>query len=320
MKTCLKFNWLYCGQPREGEPDHSVRQAMCPASGQERVSPPATSVEESVSMNPSDRFPRPPSRSGFTLIELLVVIAIIAILAALLMPALATARESARGAACRNNQKNLILGWMMYYQDNQDRLVGAHDRGGRAGDWVGHKLDANGRDVGAGGTIEDEIRGFKDGLLWPYLKASGAYHCPNDFRDRPVKSKKVNQGKAYRSYAIPCSMNGAPYSPQPIVKSDGCKFPSSKYVFLEEDTDVGGSNWGGWLLPCPFTEAWWDPIAIRHGKKNCLAFADGHVELHKWVDARTFKMSDGQEYGVSAPRSPDLLFMQAGYAQLGDSR
>jgi prepilin-type processing-associated H-X9-DG protein len=83
---------------------------------------------------------------------------------------------------------------------------------------------------------------------------------------------------------------------------------------LEEETDVGGSNWGGWLLPYPFTSSWWDPIAIRHGEKNCLAFADGHVELHHWLDKRTLTMSDGQTFGVSAPNSPDLKYMQQGYA------
>jgi prepilin-type processing-associated H-X9-DG protein len=92
------------------------------------------------------------------------------------------------------------------------------------------------------------------------------------------------------------------------------KPPATKHVLVEEDTDVGGSNWG------PFTDAWWDPIAIRHGLKNCLAFADGHVELHKWLDPRTFKMSEGLNYGVSAPGSPDLLYMPKGCAQTTDQR
>ena len=74
---------------------------------------------------------------AFTLIELLVVVAVIAILASLLLPALSRAKEAGKGAYCRNNEKNLILAWMMYYQDNEDRIVAAHDRGIKEGDWVG---------------------------------------------------------------------------------------------------------------------------------------------------------------------------------------
>ena len=113
---------------------------------------------------------------------------------------------------------------------------------------------------------------------------------------------------------MPCSMNGPPYNPEAITKHSQLKTPSTKYVFLEEETDVGGSNWGGWRRPSPFTSSWWDPFAIRHGEKNCLAFADGHVELHHWLDKRTLTMSDGQTFGVSAPNSPDLKYMQQGYA------
>ena len=98
--------------------------------------------------------------TGFTLIELLVVVAIIAILAALLLPALGKAKETGRAAYCRNNEKNLILAWMMYYQDNDGKIVAAHDRGIRQGDWIGPKQDAMGRQTGAGGSIDDEIRGF----------------------------------------------------------------------------------------------------------------------------------------------------------------
>jgi len=256
-----------------------------------------------------------PSRA-FTLIELLVVVAIIAILASFLLPALGKAKEAGKAAHCRGNEKNLILAWMMYHQDNDDKIVGAHDRGIRQGDWVGRKQNTSGRQTGPTAPIEDAIRGLKDGLLWPYLNDHKVYHCVGDRRDSPIKSRKVNQGKAWRSYAIPCSMNGPPYvANEAISKHSQLKTPSTKYVFLEEETDVGGNiNWGGWLLPYPFTTSWHDPIAIRHGDKNCLAFADGHVELHRWLDPRTFRMSDGQTRGVSAPNSPDLKYMQRGYA------
>ena len=131
---------------------------------------------------------------------------------------------------------------MMYADDSRDRLVRAHDFGKREFDWVGPKRN------GPDGTVEDEKRGLEDGMLFPYLKKHEVYHCPDDKRDTSQKSRKVNQDKAYRSYAIECGMNGPNepfggfWSPNPIIKLGQIKSPATKYVFVEEDTDVGGNN------------------------------------------------------------------------------
>ena len=260
---------------------------------------------------------------AFTLIELLVVIAIIAILAALLLPVLNQAKEQGRATVCRANEHNLYLGWLLYETDHRGRLVHAHDRGIANGDWVGPKRTASGSVFnwpnGPQGTVDDEIRGFEDGELWSYLQKAGVYHCPSDPRDWNSSAPQVNAGHAYRSYAISCGMNGgetgANNVPAPVRKINELQTPAGRYVFLEEDTDNAGSNWGGWVLTVPFGDTWSDPIATRHRNKNCLAYADGHIELHKWVDPPTFKMAVGEVFNLSTPGSADLKYMQAGYAQ-----
>ncbi|MDP6679966.1 MAG: prepilin-type N-terminal cleavage/methylation domain-containing protein, partial [Verrucomicrobiota bacterium] len=125
--------------------------------------------------------------SGFTLIELLVVIAIIAILAALLLPALAKSKGLATGAACQNNQKQLALAWTMYAGDNDDHLCGGSTY--TPGDWwrgpqtiPRDKLAQLGKLSSRQREIEMEKAGIRKGLLFPHVGAPGVYHCPGDKR------------------------------------------------------------------------------------------------------------------------------------------
>ena len=120
---------------------------------------------------------------AFTLIELLVVIAIIAILAAMLLPALSKSKELATGARCQSNQKQLGMAWVMYADDNRDVMVGGANFGG-PDDWsdppdpgvfVGQTRTA--------ATAAVQV-GIRKGKLFPYLKDVGVYHCPGDQRDK----------------------------------------------------------------------------------------------------------------------------------------
>ena len=142
---------------------------------------------------------------GFTLIELLVVISVIALLLALLIPALQIARQQATMSSCLSNQHTLSLAWVMYADENDGYLVGGNtwpytDCEKIA--WVKAPMYENG-DMIPGPpedlTYEMKIRGIRHGLLWPYIKDIDAYHCPGDRR----KIRKVGaHHTAFRSYAI----------------------------------------------------------------------------------------------------------------------
>ncbi|MHC4083812.1 MAG: type II secretion system protein [Planctomycetota bacterium] len=264
-------------------------------------------------------------KRAFTLVELLVVIAIIALLMALLMPALRLAHDQAAGLICVNNLKQLSMAWFTYTVDNDGELMGGHRFRGNAfnnknsfpdGFWINPPHDKNLNYTGdpIPSNYEDKLTGIKNGTIYPYVKTVDVFHCPFDARI------DIPEQRAHDSYSVAGGMNGEPaYSgsngktrPDLVAEVyDEIRHPAKKYVFVEE-TDDRGWNMGSWIMNYN-NGTWIDPLAGWHNERSTLGFADGHAEKHRWQDDRTIEMNEKQLFGQNHPGSPDMLYMFQGY-------
>jgi prepilin-type N-terminal cleavage/methylation domain-containing protein/prepilin-type processing-associated H-X9-DG protein len=256
-------------------------------------------------------------KRAFTLIELLVVIAIIAILMAILMPALRIAKQQARSISCRGNVRTLTLAWLVYKDDNDSKLVAGHTPGpGSTPAWVVMPSSPG------NANAEEKKKYIKQGLLWPYVKKVEVYRCPSDKRQNRTEFKY-----AYRTYSIAGGMNGVNQAGEweilPCIKYSDIKNPAMKYVFLAE-CDPRGYNMNSWVM-YPKSRQWVDPFGIWHSRNSStLGWADGHVEMHRWLGEGLIKWNETALYtplSFSFYRTPeqgeemkDIDFAIKGYA------
>lgn len=208
-------------------------------------------------------------RNAFTLIELLVVIAVIAVLMAILMPALNRAREQGKRTACVSNLRQLTMGWILYADDNNDKIVAANT--GATGAWVVY--------ADATTTEQTRIDGIRSGTLFRYCPETKLYKCPTGVRGEVV------------TYAITDAMNG--YNGIPgttdlmVYRRMQVKRADERIVFLDEGR-LSPNSWTLWYDQ----ERWWDQITARHGEGTNFGFADGHGEYWKWKDPRTVEVAN----------------------------
>lgn len=251
---------------------------------------------------------------AFTLIELLVVIAIIAILAALLLPALSRAKGKAQEVACLSNLKQLQACWHLYIGDNDDKLPGntalnEGDIGNREG-WTADPASW----LQGNAWTDTTPTNLQQGVLYAYSHSLGIYRCPAD------RSTVRDQGLVLRNRSISMSMymnfRADPNTPgyelcwhrSGQIQRPG---PSRAAVFIDENEKSIQQSAFGINAPDRLTMfngplwTWVSFPSTRHNNAGTLSFADGHVEAWRWREANTMQIAGLNDWTVMKPAVPN---------------
>lgn len=255
---------------------------------------------------------RHPGRA-FTLIELLVVITIIAILAALLLPALVRAKDQAKKISCINNLSQLQICWHLYLDDYNQVLAPNDDISTGYSNEMAN-MDQLSWCEGQPRT-DTNTANIQAGLLFPYNRQTAIYHCPSDISTIVDGEGNPLPQLRNRSYNMSQSVNGlgSIVDPSEGVAVDVLQpcflkltdiqnpSPSQTFVFIDENEGTMWDAQFGYPMPNYESGIWWDMPSNRHDQGADLSFADGHVEYWHWQVPMLFTLPPGDIGQAVAP-------------------